>query len=157
MKASPTLAGGLRIDAENPADWLLLQEITQDATACDRKLTECLSEHITDEEVAEDWREFVLPDLEQAFQSDLALVSNAITTAYRECNGQAGPMWITRDEAEKWYSALNQARLSLEQIHQFGPAENLNPAKLPPVRRKAFMRSHFYCTIQSLLLEHVLS
>jgi hypothetical protein len=156
VKILPTLEGGLRIDAEDPGDWTLLQGITHDAISCDEKLAERLGNLITDEDVAPDWREYIVPDLDEAFHADLTHIANAIAAAHVECGGAAGPLWITREDAGHWYGALNQARLALEEVHHFGPAENLQPADLPPPSRNAFLRSQFYCAIQSLLLEYVM-
>jgi hypothetical protein len=152
----PTLEGGLRLDAEDDGDWKLLQGITHDAVSCDEKLAERLGNLITDGDVAPDWREFIVPDLEAAFHADLTHVATAIAAARVECGGGPGPLWITREEAFHWYSALNQARLALEEVHHFGPAETIHPGDLPPARRSPFLRSQFYCAVQSLMLEHVL-
>ena len=73
-----------------------------------------------------------------------------------ESDGQAGPIWITPENAYPWYSALNQARLALEEQFKFGPSEELGVESLSPVRAAAFLRSKFYCAIQSLLLEYVM-
>lgn len=152
----PTLEGGLRIDTEDTGDWKLLNGITNDAVSCDENLALRLGSLITDEEVAPDWKEYVVPDLADGFSADVQYVTTAIASAQLESAGAPGPLWITRDGALHWYSALNQARLAIEEHHHFGPGENINPAGLPPARRSAFLRSQFYCAVQSLLLEHVL-
>lgn len=156
MKILPTLEGGLRIDAEDNGDWILLQGITHDAVSCEEKLARRLGNLITDEDVAPDWHEYIVPDLDEAFHEDLTHVATAIAAARVECGGAAGSVWITAEDAGHWYGALNQARLALEEIHHFGPAENLLPTDLPPPSRNAFLRSQFYCAIQSLLLEYVM-
>lgn len=156
MKILPTLEGGLRIDAEDPGDWNLLLGITHDAVSCDEKLAERLGKFVTDEDIAPDWHEYIVPDLNESFHADISYVAAAIAAARVECGGAAGPLWITSEDAGHWYSALNQARLALEEIHHFGPAENLQPADLTPPSRNAFLRSQFYCAIQSLLLEYVM-
>lgn len=152
----PTLDGGLRIDAEDPGDWQILKSITHDAVACDEKLAQRLGNLVTDEEVAPDWREYVVPDLEEGFSSAVLHVTTSIAAARLESGGGPGPLWITRDDAFHWYSALNQARLALEDRFHFGPGERVDPADLTPLRRAAFLRSQFDCAVQSLLLEHVL-
>jgi hypothetical protein len=156
LKILPTLEGGLRIDAEDPGDWSLLQGITRDAVSCDGHLANRLGSLITDQDVAPDWLEYIVPDLDEAFRTDLSHVSTAIAAARVEAGGMAGPLWITREDGLYWYSALNQARLALEEIHHFGPSDGLDPLTLPPGNRSAFLRSQFYCAIQSLLLEHVM-
>jgi hypothetical protein len=156
MKIMPTLEGGLRIDIEDDGDWKVLMGITHDALACDESLGRRMGNLITDEEVAPDWEEYIIPDLEESFQGELSHVATAVAAARLECGGGAGPLWIKRDDAGAWYGALNQARLALEEIHHFGPGEKLNPAALSAGSRNAFLRSQFYCAVQSLLLEYVM-
>lgn len=156
MKILPTLEGGLRIDIEDDGDWKVLMGITHDALSCDASLGRRMGNLITDEEVAPDWEEYIIPDLEESFQGELSHVATAIAAARVECGGKSGPLWITRDDAQMWYGALNQARLALEEIHRFGPGEKLNSAALPHVSSNAFLRSQFYCAVQNLLLEYVM-
>ena len=157
MKIMPTLEGGLRIDAEDAGDWQLLTGITNDAVSCDENLAHRLGSLITDEDVAPDWKEYIVPDLEAGFSADVLHVTTSIASARLESGGGPGPLWITRDDAFHWYSALNQARLAIEERHRFGPSESIDPADLAPVPRSGFLRSQFYCVIQSLLLEHVMN
>lgn len=156
MKILRTLEGGLRVDTEDAEDWILLMGITHDAVSCDRNLAERLGGLVTDQELADDWREFIIPDLEETFQTDLAHVASAVSAAQLEATGGAGHLWITRDEAMTWYSALNQARLAIEEIHRFGPGERIRPETLTPDQQAAFLRSQFYCALQSLLLDQVM-
>jgi len=156
MKILPTLEGGLRIDAEDDGDWQLLSGITRDAVSCDEKLSLRLGSFITDIAVVSDWLEYIVPELEETFHGHLAHLAAAISAARFEAAGGPGPLWITPDDAFHWYSALNQARLALEERFGFGPQELIDPAELPSDMRSAFLRSHFYCTIQSLLLDHVM-
>jgi hypothetical protein len=156
MNILPTLEGGLRIDVEDDGDWQILSAITNDAISCDENLAKRLGKLITDEDVAPDWREYVVPDLEEGFNADVQHVSNAIATARYECGGTAGPLWITPEDALRWYSALNQARLALEETYHFGPSETINLAGIPVSHRSALIRSQFYCALQSLLLDHVM-
>ncbi|MEI8037458.1 MAG: hypothetical protein WCJ14_03615 [Verrucomicrobiota bacterium] len=156
MKITPTRGGGLRIDAEEPGDWLLLKGIAHDAVSGDEKPARRLGQLITDEEVAADWRDYVMPDLEAGFVADVLHVTTAIAAARFEAGDGPGPLWITREDAFPWYGTLNQARLALEERFHFGGHESVDPADLLPVPRAAFLRSHLYCAIQSLLLEHAL-
>ena len=152
MTIMPTNEGGLRIEIEDAGDWVLLGGITADAMSREDKLSHRLGEFITDEEVVMDWLEFMVPELEDGFNAAMLHVTTAIATARVEHSGGAGLLIITREELFHWYSALNQARLALEETHQFGPGERIDPAVLPDRRREPFLRSQFYCAIQSLLL-----
>lgn len=156
MKIMPTANGGLQIDADDPGDWQLLRGITHDAVLCDESLARRLGLLISNEEIARDWREYIHPDLEAGFADDVRHVATSIASAHLESGAGPGSLWITRDTAFHWYSALNQARLALEEQFHFGPGPSVDSAGLPPARRAAFLRSQFYCAIQSLLLEHAL-
>lgn len=156
MKAMPTLQGGLRIDAENAADWNVLRAIVADANGCTSDLASRLGGMISEQAGAQDWEEFVVPDLREAFQDELAQVGTSIESASFHVKDGPGPVWITREHGFAWYSALNQARLALEEQHVFGPGESIVAASLTPESRAAFIRTRFYCTLQGLLLEHVM-
>ncbi len=156
MKAMPTLEGGLRIDAEDSNDWDLLRSIIADASGQEVDLASRLGGLIREDAGAEDWQEFVVPDLREAFQDELAQVGAAIEAAAFQAAERAGPIWITPEDVFQWYSALNQARLSLEEHFHFGTADDLTSAPLAATQHAAFLRSKFYCVIQSLLLEYVM-
>lgn len=156
MRISPTAEGGLRLDLEDGTDWLMLAGIAHDATSCDEPLAGRLGRLVTDEDIAEDWREFIQPEVAEGFEADLAHVLAALERARQDSAGDAGSLWIPRGEALRWYSALNQARLALEDRHQFGPGERIDPAALADDARTAFLRSQFYCAFQSLLLGHAM-
>jgi hypothetical protein len=156
MKALPTLEGGLRIDTESANDWTLLRGVIADASGRGIDLASRLGGLISEEAGAEDWEEYIVPDLREAFQDELAQVGAAIESAIFTADGKAGPLWITREEGHAWYSALNQARLALEEHYQFGDSDCIDPDDLTPSRRSALMRSMFYLDIQSLLLRYVL-
>lgn len=156
MKIMPTLDGGLRIEFEDESDWRLLAGVIDDAVSCDRSLAERLGASVGGPEVADDWLEFVVPELERSFEAGLARVGRALDFARHRAADGAGFLWIRRDDAPHWYGALNQARLALEEIHRFGSSENVDVEDLPPPRRAPFLRSQFYCAVQSLLLEHAM-
>ena len=154
MKVMPTLEGGLRIDLEDRDDWGFLYAIHHDVAACDSHLADRLGSAVEHNEVAEDWREFVVPDLKHSFSSQLNVVAEAVNRALEEAAGGPGTLWIRRDDAYDWYGALNQARLAIEECHRFGPCESVDPLSLETEARQAFLRSQFYCALQSLLLEN---
>lgn len=156
MKAMPTLEGGLRIDAEDVSDWELLRAIIIDSRSPQNDLASRLGGLMSEEAGGEDWQEYVVPDLREAFQDELAQVGAAIDTAFVDAECGPGPVWITREDVFPWYSALNQARLSLEEKFKFGQTEILDSKDLPPSSQAAYYRSRFYCAIQSLLLDYVM-
>lgn len=156
MTVMPTLEGGLRIDAESAGDWDLLRGIVDDANGGGADLASRLGGMVDDAEIAEDWLEFVVPDLREGFQDELAEIAALIESAAFNADGGPGPIWVTRENAHAWYSALNQARLSLEERYRFGPEGKADPRRMAVEKRVAFIRSGFYSDIQSLLLEHVM-
>ncbi len=156
MKAMPTLEGGLRIDTEDASDWELLRSIIADANGCEIDLASRLGGLVSPDAGGDDWQEYVVPDLREEFQDELAQVGAAIESAMFHADSGAGPLWITRDDVFPWYSSLNQARLAIEEHFHFGPRETIEMKGLTPERRAAFIRSKFYSAIQGLLLEYVM-
>jgi hypothetical protein len=156
MKALPTLEGGLRIDAEDASDWELLRSIIVDANGCESDLASRLGGLISEEAGGADWEEYVVPDLREEFQDQLAQIGAAVEAASFHAQNGPGPIWITREDAPAWYSSLNQARLAIEEHFKFGPSEVIDIQGLNPEHQAAFVRSKFYCAIQSLLLEFVM-
>ncbi|MGJ8634617.1 MAG: hypothetical protein ACSHX7_11940 [Luteolibacter sp.] len=156
MKVLPTMEGGLRIDPETEEDWHILRAIAQDANSEETDLATRLGNDITDEKVAEDWQEIIVPDLRESFTDALHHIYAAIEAASVFSQGEESPIWITREDSLTWYSALNQARLSLEEKYKFGPNPESDPANLTPLRHEALVRSHFYSALQSFILEHAL-
>lgn len=157
MKIAPTLERGLRVDMESDDDWILLQHIAHDALTGQQSLGARVSAEITDPAVADDWRDFVIADLDEQFLSSILHVTRTIAAARTGPADQESPLWITADDGFIWFSALNQARLGLEDEYHFGPEEQVDLERLDLEARAAFVRSRFYCAVQSLLLEHVMS
>lgn len=156
MKIAPTLEGGLRVDAEIADDWILLEAIVDDAMGRKDRLADRLGKLVTDESLTEDWREFVVPDLDADFQSDIASVALAVEKARGQSGEAAGHLRITRDSGPVWYSVLNQARLALEDRYQFGTSDDVDPGSIDDLARSGYFRAQFYCTLQSLLLDYVM-
>lgn len=156
MNFTPTAEGVLRIDAETAADWKLLRSILVDANGCEIDLASRLGGIISEEAGAEDWQEYIVPDLREEFRSELAQVRAELDAAATHAAGGAGAITIGPDNGFVWYSALNQARLALEERYHFGQTEHIAPGSLAPDARFPFFRSQLYCELQSLLLEFVL-
>ncbi|MEI7912943.1 MAG: hypothetical protein WCK77_25255 [Verrucomicrobiota bacterium] len=153
MKLAPSADGGLHIEVEDKSDWQLLLGILRDAQDSGIDLATRVGGAMDQAADWHDWEEFVIPDIRASFLADLKTVLIAIESARLEAAGGAGNVWITGEDAFHWYSALNQARLALEAIHHFGPGESVNPNQLSQTGLAAFIRSHFYCAFQSILLD----
>ncbi|MBK1883174.1 hypothetical protein JIN85_12160 [Luteolibacter pohnpeiensis] len=148
----PTLEGGLRLEAESEVDWQILYAIPHDAAGTD--LASRLGDLVTDDSLAEDWNDFVVPDLKSQFDNQIEHVSDAIREAHASAEGERGTISIKPAESSIWYGVLNQARLSLEEMHHFGNRDQVDLTGQDPNRRTAFFRSQFYCALQSEMLRH---
>jgi len=157
MNIAPTIEGGLRIDPETAEDWQILRAIAVDANSHGIDLANRLGGLITDETIAEDWQDIVVPDLREMFMDDLNHIQAAIETASAFPKDGETPIWITREDAFTWYSSLNQARLALEEKYNFGQDPESDAGNLTPLRHEALLRSHFYCALQSFILKHALT
>ena len=156
MKALPTLEGGLRIDTKDASDWDLLRCIIHDANGRDVDLADHLGGLISPEAGAEDWEEYVVPDLREEFQDELSLIHAMIESAAFDAGGGAGSLWIRPEDAFAWYGSFNQARLAIEELYHFTDMEDSDLMNITPEQHAAYVRSNFYGHIQILLLKHVL-
>jgi len=157
MDATPTLNGGLRIDADSLHDWMILELICADATSLPgAPLYDRLSSEM---EKDEDWEEFVVPDIKSQFSEQIAYVSRAISAAARD-EDHAGSVFITKDDALIWYGALNQARISLEHQYELSKLlQSMTPEVLESLDieiHAALIRGQFYGETQNMLLDYVL-
>ncbi|MGD1978410.1 MAG: DUF2017 family protein [Akkermansiaceae bacterium] len=148
MTIGPTVAGGLKLVPEEDQDWMVLLEIAVDAEG---SLSKRLG-GLMDEDAM--WDEIVVPELEEEFSKQRLEVVMAVMKA----KGDDEPVHIDKEHADTWYGALNQARLELEERYKFGPRELREPEEIDDEEmRAAFYRNDFYCTVQSLLLQYVMT
>ncbi len=147
MNVLPTLEGGLCIIPESDADWVELELICHDVGR-PAHLAESLAD-LMDED--SEWEEFVVPDLEESFNGQCRFVAASIENA-RENNERS--LFITPAQAEKWYGAINQARLSLEARYKLEAIDDIEEAE--PEVRSAYFRDRFYLFLQSMMLEYVM-
>jgi hypothetical protein len=151
MKIARTIDGGVRLEIEDAKDWYLLDCIPADAASATGLGERLASSLATD--LAGEWREWVVPDLQQGFDDEVAAVERKTREAKESAGGGPGVVWIRSGEIPVWYAALNQARLAIEETHRLGSAEQADPARFPREKLGAFLRSQFYCAIQSVLLD----
>ena len=158
MRVAPTLDRGLRIDAENANDWLVLEMICTDASQMpDEPLADKLAHYMAADE---DWAELITPELADQFSSQVIHVSRSISTAEKS-QDLTGSLFIKAEDADTWFGAINQARLSLEERHKVSKFDDLaeeedNLEFENPALKAAIIRYHFYTTLQSILLEYIL-
>lgn len=151
MMVGPTLKGGLRIDAEDAHDWIILRYILADAEpgALAQRLAGAAGAD------AEDWEELVMPDLHETFEGQVGDVGRAIELAAKAATGGAGQVFIEKEDAGAWFGALNQARLALHARHDFSD-DDPDESAMSRAKRSAYFRYQFYMEIQVLLLKRVL-
>ena len=146
MKILPTLEGGLCIIPESEIDWDELQLICSDD---DRPtyLAESLAD-LMDED--SEWGEYVVPDLEEGFRNQTQFVDATIKRARQN---KEPAIFIPPAEAELWYGAINQVRLSLQASYD---VEELDEAgdvdEMESELKSAYFRNRFYLLMQSMLL-----
>ena len=148
MKILPTLDGGLCILPESKSDWLELELIVSDGGSPEH-LAQSLGDLMDDDG---DWDEYVVPDLKQSFSEQIRFVSKMIEKAQES---QQDAVFISAKEADPWYGAINQARLTLQSRYQLDEIEDVFAAK--PELRSAFFRDRFYLFLQSMLLDYVMA
>lgn len=137
-------------------------------------------QNVTDEELVDDWQEFVMPDLRQEFTRQLDCVANDLSQAQPEStpsplhddllrededadedeDAATSPaatyeLIIPFDHIESWYGALNQARLVMQERYEFPETENLEAmvGLLTSKNLKPYLTSRFYMEIQGALLD----
>ncbi len=155
MKASPDAEGNLFLHVETPSDWEILSGIAPDGAGCN--LAEAMGGLMQDGPAGRDWKDFVVPELADAFSKQSEFIACAVAGAQAKAHGGPGSILIRRVEAEIWYGALNQARLALENRHELAsvntPEEVMDMSR---ARRSAFFRSDTYLRIQSILLDYMM-
>ena len=147
MKAAPTLDGRIRIDIEDALDLAVLRAIVADAHSREDDLASRVSAG-TDPDLAEDWDDYVLPELRSSFNSQLETIVDAL--------GELAPgdtLFIERDHAEAWFGGLNQARLALEDRYGLAAREGVEP---DAETKSAGIRSHFYQMLQGMLFHFLM-
>ncbi len=122
-------------------------------------------------EFLEDWTEFVTDDLETQFASDVGVILDDLDNAVpqRSTKENAEPrlrLDVPLDHAGAWFSALNQARLMLDQkykLHPDGDGEFVPVLKEEEdsgidmhERLEVFMRYEFYAALQEWLVRHAM-
>lgn len=140
-------------------------------------------QNVIDEELVDDWQEFVMPDLRHEFTRQLDCVANDLSQAQPESTpsqphdnsphddslregedadedaattpAATYELIIPFDHIESWYGALNQARLVMQERYEFPETENLAAmvGLLTSKNLKPYLTSRFYMEIQGALLD----
>ena len=155
MIVLPTLNGGIKLVIERDQDWDNLKSISDDAAEDFSKRFSLLM----DEDSM--WDEIVEPELKDQFSSQVKFVKKQVELAFDnsvdDFEEELPEISITREEAELWYGALNQARLSFEDkfrkeveaLKEAGKIENGEVVR-------ALFRNQFYFGFQSEIMAHTM-
>lgn len=147
---------GLRDIPPLPAEWL--KQITTHGAAESQEVEERLypipSLDAVEEELREDWKAHVQPELHEIFQSARQVVE-ADLRGLKEAEDDFYVLEFPFKHAESWLNALNQARLALSALHDFGEAElsQTEPVHILNERDLARIQIEFYGYIQHWLVE----
>ncbi|WP_018970211.1 hypothetical protein [Rubritalea marina] len=159
MTVAPTLDKGLRIDVDSATDWQVLDMICTDASLkAGSSLAESLGGFMEDDE---DWAELMTPELDDQFNAQVAHVSKTISSAKKE-NDLTGSVSISREDADIWFGAINQARIALEERFHLSQLEEefedgIDPENIDdPALLAAVIRYDFYSRIQTIMLDYIL-
>lgn len=124
-----------------------------------------------DDEFIEDWKDFVADELENQFAGDVGTVLSDLDNIrpHRGNKDGAEPrhmLDVPLDHARSWFSALNQARLMLDQKYNLHPGSGndfqlfLSEADAQGVdlkeRLSVYMRYEFYAAIQEWLVQRAM-
>jgi hypothetical protein len=109
-----------------------------------------------EEEFAEDWREYVEPELAKLFQSALQVIDGDLRKMRANPKTGEAMVFIPRDHFENWIHGLNQARLVLAARHDFGEEEIGRPVPLAAdARGLARLQMRFYDSLLDFLLREL--
>lgn len=106
-----------------------------------------------DEELREDWKEHVRPELERLFTSNREMVARDLSMLGH--NGQGTKLVIPAAHLDAWLNALSQARLIIVEENRFAETDldHREPPDLATRRGMALLKVHFYAHLQELLVE----
>lgn len=121
-------------------------------------------------EFLEDWGDFVADDLETQFAGDVGTVLADLDNAVPQRSTKETPerrlrLDVPLEHAQAWFSALNQARLMLDQKYKLHPEngdfvpvlkEEHGPGLDMQERLEVFMRYEFYAALQEWLVRHAM-
>jgi hypothetical protein len=108
----------------------------------------------TEEELRDDWKAYVQPDLHQLFQSARQTVEADLRAIKEE--GEFCELEFPFKHADAWLNALNQARLALAAQFNFGEQDLSalgGPSHIENERDLALLQVELYADLQHWLIE----
>ncbi|MFZ9921147.1 MAG: hypothetical protein ACO3FQ_08305 [Terrimicrobiaceae bacterium] len=148
--------GGVLFEGIDPLLHQMLSEIRSAAELDDPRVEARFYQSPTtdpeSEDLREDWKAFVQPDLHSAFASSREVVEADLRRSSSDKNGHR-TLLIPRNHIDHWLGALNQARLALVEYHGFSEAEmGRQPENLESPRDYALLQLGIYGLIQEWLV-----
>lgn len=133
-----------------------LRQIPICASSCEDKAIARLYPAPTggvDEDADEDWREHVVPGLNELFQSHIGVVVKDLAEMREE--GESFTLTFPAGHTRAWMHTLNQARLALGALHDITEADMEGRTKVADVEKSyALFQIEIYGFILSLMLQH---
>jgi len=153
MKLHAANDGALVLEKIPPFLFELLGEIVGRAASNDPRVeARFFPDPASDQELIEDWKSFVQPELLEFFQSARETVKADLRGASE--NDGVFSMSIPKTHSDAWLSALNQARLAIAEESGFD--ENDMSAEVAPApedpRAMALFQVGFYGFLQECLV-----
>lgn len=106
-----------------------------------------------EERFAEDWQDYVEPELAKLFQSALEIIDGDLKKMRSEMGTGQAAVSIPSDHLESWIHGLNQARLVLTERHQLHEKDlERTRASASDPRSMLLLQLHFYAELQFLFL-----
>jgi hypothetical protein len=151
-------------------EWYMLSQLPQaaDASRSERGRRRLFPE-VTDsthEEICDDWRQFVQPEIADRFSQEIQTVAEDLQRFEEIKNNRGketrGRLRIPLAHAEIWYSVLNQARLILNEDHEIAGAEHQllkgtqHPTEIDEQRWLLLVQYRVYAAIQEFLLTELI-
>lgn len=156
MFISPTLEGGLRLSEIDRGLMNILREAPDaadprgDSRALDRLYPRPTAD--VEEEMNDDWNEFVQPDLQHLFESANQTMRRDLDAAALEEDGWS--VEVSAAHFDAWLCALNQARLVLASRHKVDEKAMNEELSGGPrdAREFALLQIHLYGFLQENIL-----
>ncbi len=151
-----TPEGGVLFEGIDPLFLRLLGEIRETAELDDPRVeARFFQSPSTDpeaDELREDWKSLVQPELHTAFGASRDAVEADLRRA-ESGSAKNRSLLIPRQHIDHWLGALNQARLALHEFHGFSEKEMSSPLHEPTdPREHALLQMHVYGLLQEWLV-----
>ncbi len=151
--------GGVLFEGIDPLLHKMLTEIRTSAELDDPRVEARFYQSPTTdpeaEDLREDWKAFVQPDLHSAFASSREVVDADLRRCSSNPQGHHS-LLIPKNHIDHWLSALNQARLALVESHGFSESEmSRQPENLEDLRDYALLQLSIYGLMQEWLVSRL--